>query len=365
MRKLIQAFFLFISMTSVVAQPRHTPPSFIIDYSAPGTPNYFLPQTMPRDSLVNNYSFSIDVFDKGDIIRFAKKSSIKNQSPHIEYYLGKRRHKRKIAYTRLFFEDFWRFGRFVPKGSLFGLSLKHKKTKQVMNIFVRLGEPLSTRFLNSINIYRLEFKQGNFFYDLCDCKYAVKLTHPPIISLGTLKNHAIKLNELQALLAHQDCTPQRFVIDLSTSVIKKEPFLRNYDVLAARLEYQNWIYHYRRKKSLNPSFLKWAIKQHPSLVKYPYLPLTKDGTIVRISFINDQKQAMNLYFKIYKHYEDYNRNEITLTHFKFVEGNFFCDMENYPVDDCSKPRFIDEFDLIQITKYAISKQKLEQILKSE
>ena len=75
---------------------------------------------------------------------------------------------------------------------------------------------------------------------------------------------------------------------------------------------------------------------------------------------------MNIYFKIYKrYYEDYDRNQITLTHFKFQEGNFFYDMEKYKECDCSKPKFIDEFDLSNIQNYAITQQELDKILKNK
>ena len=365
MRKLIHLVVFLVSITFVVAQPGHTPPSFMIDYSEPQKYNCFPAHTMLRDSLVNNYNFSADVFAKGDTIRFTKKSSIKHPYLHHDYSFGKKRNKRKIAYTRLFVQDFWRFGRFVPKGSLLGLSLEHKKTKQVMNIFVRLGEPLSTRRHNKIYIYGLAFEEGDFFYDLCHCKYTSKPSYERMVYVGNRRKNSIKRDELQQLLNGASCSSKRFLIDLGASDITKETFLKNYDVLAAKLNNQIRFYHYKRKGRLTPSFLKWEIKKHPYISYFPYRTFTKEQSIIGISFINDQKQAMNLYFKIYKRYEDYNRNQITLTRFRFVEGNFFYDMENIQLDNCSKPHFIDEFDLSQVTKYAVSKQELEQILKNQ
>ena len=365
MQKLLFLVVFLVSITSVMAQPGLIPPRFIIDYSDPLPHSYLHNQGLSKGLLINNYHLRTGVFEKGDAIRFSGKPMSKAHILYHERYQGEGKDRRKIASAELYIKNALKFTGYIPKGSLIGLSIEHKKTMQVMNIYIRLGENLSAHMSNEMKIYGLIFDEGDFLYDLCDCKYAGKQSYERIVFLGNRQRNTIKQDELQQLLDNTDCSSKRFLIDLSISETKKEILLKNYDVLAARPENPRWEYHYKRKEYSNTSFLEWAMKRHPHLAKFPYAPLNRDRSIIGISFINDQKQAMNLYFKIYKRYEDYNRNEITLTHFKFVEGNFFCDMENYPVDDCSKPRFIDEFDLIQVTKYAISKQKLEQILKDK
>lgn len=344
---LLNNFFSFVQ-----AQPGHKTASIVVDYE-----NY---QGIPEHSLLNNYNIRIRVFEEEDSLQFSGETLQYLDSIYIDRYkigiITQGQLLELPIITPYEINNTILYDRYIKKGTIVGINLEHKKTKRIMTLFIRIGYGMPYfGDNNQLIIYGLEFYEGNFFYDLCKSNYISSYKYSNngvwIKSKSEADKHSISLNSMRQLLQNNDCTDHYFVLDLKTISNDVKLSLKSFNVRTS--EYKNLIGYYDLEK-----FLEKDIQN----IDFKYVSLYLNPSFAIISFENIDKKQMNIYFKIYKRYEDYNRNQITLKNFQFQEGTFFYDMETYSECDCQQPQFVDEFDLSNIQEYAITEEEINKIL---
>ena len=87
------------------------------------------------------------------------------------------------------------------------LSLRKKNTNQYLNIYIRFCRLLE--FGEEVFLEKLEFKEGNFFYDMCGSrgKYGIECQEDyyPKIDLDNLGSHRISIKKLNRIKKRNSC----------------------------------------------------------------------------------------------------------------------------------------------------------------
>ncbi len=72
---------------------------------------------------------------------------------------------------------------------------------------------------------------------------------------------------------------------------------------------------------------------------------------------------MIIFIKIYKRFEDEQKNKITISDFHFEKGYFYFNMETYNIDLIQKQsQFIDFIEMNKIVKLEISQEEAKNLL---
>lgn len=355
----------------VFSQPGGRPVSFKIDFSKDFN------QTISLQDIVNKYEIRTYIFRNN--VQFFEKKEIKNYvyfsngQGHLNNY-GPFLEKNTSALVQKypgFLEilvensDNQIKNNRIVSGSILSLQLKDKITKKVMNIFVRINRSIPyVGIHNSIIIKNLSFVEGSFFYDLIGYQYAPvnadffnnENKDEGSISFSSYSN-TISVEKLNSILSQNDCTPPYLnIVAKSTESLNK--LLTLYAIQVTNSQ-----------DSAFKSDTDDVVRSYQKLLEkniymgYSFQDNVSNGIIICLKLIRnlDQKE-MYIFFKIYKNYEDFNKNEITLANFSFETGYFYVDMESYGKNHCNaKPRFEDYFDLKNIKDYRITKEQLKNI----
>ncbi len=223
MFKMRLILFCFLSLSNTCLSQHRFPPFLDIFYRL---------QVIEKDSLLQNYRIRVENIEKGISLRKVKEIQLKNERNAIlndSFYKKLKswrlRHNRDSGYNDSTYLHVYLnrenpdvHKSFPLKGSIICLFMKNKKTNAEMNIYIRICDDL--KFGDEITISRLEFVEGNYFYDMCASigPYKTELSHslcfdepkPFFLLINYLEitdysKHKITLRELRRIRRRNKC----------------------------------------------------------------------------------------------------------------------------------------------------------------
>lgn len=365
---------LILSPMYIFSQPGGRPMAFKIDFSIKYDQNISLPDFTKKYE-VRTYIFrnKVQFYTKEKIenlIYFSNgQGYLNNSGPFLEENRDVFK-KKYPGFLEIFLENddnqIEKKNNKIESGSILSLQLKDRTTKKVMNIFVRIKRSIPyIGTNNSITLKGLSFVEGSFFYDLIDYQYS-----PVTFDYANYENreeaslvfssysNTISIEKLNSILLQKDSTPPYLNI-VTQSVKFRDEILKSYQIQITNTKDSNF-------RIDNRDILRELRDQANNI----YIPYTLEDNIESGAVIclrltsNLDKRVMSIFIKIYKKYEDYNRNEINIKNFSFEDGYFYFNMESDKEDKYhTESKFVDNFDMSDIEDFRVTKEQIENSLK--